>query len=253
MGLLSSSLKSDLQKGNPSAYFLLEVDFPSGTRRYSKLGVSSSSQGHYEGRVLTFQPLLRSVSNASNSLEFLETQVTISDYDCAFASLLGKRERILNSDVRIYLGSANVAFSDWLTVFTGILAQWESTAPMQWTLTLRTDDTILTSNATRVKINVYDWPDAHSDAIGATAPLLYGAHDSSGETDTGAVPTLYVDTSGFRYAVCLGRAYSIPRVYVGGTLQTTGYSITYPVVGGRMWTLIDFTADKGSSAVTCDA
>src|SRR4029079_11088134 len=123
---------------------------------------------------------------------------------------------------------------------------------LEWTLNFRANDRPLTAQVPRTTITTYDWPDAPKDSLGQYVPIVYGRHDSSGETNTGALPTIYVDNSGFRYLVSIGHMTSVQRVYKDGTLVNAGCSITNPVVGGRQWTLIDFTTDQGTSTITCD-
>ena len=62
MGLLSSDMKAELQKTAPQVYVLLEVDYPTGTIRYAKPGVMSSSLGPYHSKVVSFGRLSRQVN-----------------------------------------------------------------------------------------------------------------------------------------------------------------------------------------------
>lgn len=245
-------MKTELQTANPSVFVLLEIDFPSGTKRYSKYGVSSATLGPYESRVVSFGRLGRSASSRDNTLQIPQAQAVLADEDYQFAKILGRGERIQNSAVRIKLASANVSTSNWYTAFTGRLLSWTNPAQCQWTLTFRAKDLPLTAQRPTTTITKYDWPDAPTDSLNSYVPIVYGRHDSSGETNTGALPTIYVDNVGFRYVVSIGYMTSVDRVYKDGTRQTTGFSITNPLVGGRRWTVIDFTSDQGTSSITCD-
>jgi hypothetical protein len=63
-----------------------------------------------------------------------------------------------------------------------------------------------------------------------------------------------VDSTDYRYLVCVGYAKAIDAVYKDGVLvATSAYSVVRSIVNGRLYTLIDFTSTQGSSDITCDA
>lgn len=252
MGRMSANMLAELRKSQPSVFVLLEIDFPSGTAQWSRYGVSSMTNGHYDQRVASWGEIKYVISDRDNRLSTPTASCVIEDQDFLFSKMVGRGERMRGSEVRIYLSSANVSASDWFTVYTGQLYEWHRASGLNWNLQFRVNDTPLLAKTPRVQITKSDWPDAPTESLTKIAPLCYGLQDSSGETNTGATPCIYVDNSGFRYLVCLGRAKSVMRVYVDGVRQTSGYSVTNPIVAGKQTTLVDFNADKGSSSITVD-
>jgi hypothetical protein len=79
--------------------------------------------------------------------------------------------------------------------------------------------------------------------------MIYGVHDSSG--DKGAVPAISIDVALKRFLVAVGWLKTVDRVYIAGIQQTSGFTVTHPLVNGRVYTCIDFTTTP-TGDVTAD-
>lgn len=254
---LSPAMRAALQSSPALAVNLCELDLPGGTRRYSMAGYSSVGTGHYDGKVLAFGSIRRVLSpRAGGNLQSIETHVEIEDLDRSWARLAegSSAESIESSAARIKLAHPDVAEDDWLPRFAGIVSLWDWTGPLKASVIIKSDDRTLHRKHPKSAwvIGLTDWPNAQADVIGELAPLLYGKHDSANYSNTGMIPTLYVDTVGFRYMVCAGRAADVSRVLKDGTPVGAGFSITYPIVRGKQYTLVDFAGDQGSSSIDVD-
>jgi hypothetical protein len=267
MGLLSSSMKAELSLPNPNVFILVEVDFPDATKRYSKVGANSSTNGPYDSRVVSFGQLTSKISPLQNNLSPIMAQITIADTDFQFANRLGKGQRILNSAARIYLASPDVDQSSWFQLFGGILVGWSNTKPLEWTLELQTPDVRLETFFPRYELNSIDFAFLDKGANGTHrsnrrvlnsftlagyTPLIYGVHDDYGDKNAGAIPCPYVDTSTFGYLISIGYV-TVRRVYSNGVLQaTTAFTVSQQTINGRYYTLVNFTADQGTATISAD-
>jgi len=255
---LSAALKAALRSSSPRAVHLCEIDSPEGTTlRYSMRGYSSVGTGHYDGRVTDYGKIRRVLSpRGQGTLQSVKTFVELEDTDRAWAKLSEGEfaDDIENSAIRIKLAHPEVAEADWLTRFAGIVDVWEWTGPMRVAVSAVGDDRPLIRKYPRGAwvINNVDWPNVPSDSIGQVTPLLYGKHDSALLSNTGMVPTIYVDNSGFRYMVCAGRAADVSRVLKDGVPVGAGFTITNPIIRGKLYTLVDFAGDQGDSSIDVD-
>jgi hypothetical protein len=156
------------------------------------------------------------------------------------------------SAVTIKLGHLRVASSDWFTVFEGILTHWPSPGPRQYQLGLTCNDLLLRGKFPRRTVMRSDWPNAHTDAIGKAVPIIYGELSSVLQDDNGMCPLLYVNTSGFVYLVCAGAAKEVTAVYAAGEKVNSGWTYSYPTIGGRIYTVVTFDSDQGDNEITAD-
>lgn len=125
---------------------------------------------------------------------------------------------------------------------------------MNWRLRARPNDTILKLGAIpRRKVTTTAWPNAHADAVDKWHPVAMGRFDSTSMGDDGALPTLYLDTSGYRYGVSIGFGSALVDVYEDGVITAAAYTYTSVIDGeGTVWSVIDFSTDRGAAVITCD-
>lgn len=237
----------------------LSVAWPnSNTIRYSSAPFTSATGGHYNGRVLSWGSLDYQISDRSGRLPSVETRVQIDDTSREIARIVSGvyADSVRGSAATIYLGASTVGSSSWDTLFAGKVVKVGFPSPFVAELTLRVADDQLQRQSPRGgwALTRTQWPNAKAEVFDKVAPVLYGIHDASNvQTGPGLIPTLYVDTVGFRYLVCAGKAKSIDRVYVDGVQTGSGWSTSYVTVSGRIYTLVDFTTDQGDSEITVDA
>jgi hypothetical protein len=249
-GLLDASMKTELEKVNPSIHPLLKLGLPGGDKQYASADTASTSQGTYQGKVLRWGSLIRAVSINKTALQLVEIEVDIDDTDTEFAQIRegSSGNDVRNSDATIYLASPNVVHSSWFTVFAGRIQQANENSPHIWTIVIRPDDLPLQRWTPKQTINQADWPNASASALGLYAPIIYGTHDSNGVTNEGMVPTYYVDSVNYSYLVAYGLIKDIKAVYAdtgsGLTkLSTSVWTRSDVTRNGKSFTLIDFSSD----------
>jgi hypothetical protein len=250
-------MKTELGKPNPVVVDLLEIDLPDGTHRYAEVGVIVAGEGMYEARILAWGSFSKGVAPRQNSLELQRTTVKISDQDFVFAKLVegSTGNAIRGSAVRCYLAGRGMGKADWYPTLVGRLATFTQDEPLTWTLTLTPNDLPLQRETLgRATITFGDWPVADTKIYGTVAPIYYGKWNAVGTSSYGAVPTYYVDKTNFVYLVCAGWAKAVDNVYKNKDPNpiTTGFSVTHPVVNGRVYTCLDFTTDQTTAEFTCD-
>jgi len=260
MGRLSTALRTELEKQAPEVAFLIAVTIAGTTYRWGALGEPGrihAGTGLYEPRVMSWGgEFARGVSIRQNTLEFSSLDILLNDTDQVLARIFegANRNAVRGSTVVLYLASRNVGAGDWLTLYAGRVETVGQPSPLVWAVQVAPRDLPLhRESIPKATIGRPSWPNATLDVLDADVPLIYGKHSSVGGTNTGAIPTKLVDQAGFRYLVCAGWAKALTIAYKDGVdVAASAYSITHPVVNGRLYTLIDFTATQGESIITCD-
>ena len=97
--------------------------------------------------------------------------------------------------------------------------------------------------------------EAWNTCVDVYGPLIYGKHSSFGNTATGAVPLVPLDSTGTKFLLCWGRPTAVVNVYSAKILKTltTDYSVSYPTTNsGRLATVVTFVAAQGDKEITAD-
>lgn len=257
-GRLSGPMRAELERGlgrpgQPAVYRVVELDLPSGTRRYSSTAIPWPGGG-YEARVLAWGTVGWGADLRSDTLSAAETSIEIQDVDRDFATEVQRyRGSMRGSAVRIRLISPNVSDADAYQALTGILKGYEMSAPFRWRLSFGpADDELQNGYVPDVPVARALFPNAHDDALGLYLPVVYGVHSSQGTTGKGFVSLPCVDTVAFVYIVGLG-VVTVQSVFKDGTLvAASGYTVTYPVYGGRRYTAVVFPATQADASITAD-
>jgi hypothetical protein len=259
MGRLPAALLAELQRPDPDVTTVFEIDLPDGTTwKLSEQGVSIRGEGHYEQRIKAGSLSAWSMHAIDWNYRLVTPQPSfrLLDHDRRLSDLLGTQEPLEGCSARAYLLQKGALRADWWQSFGGIVAALPRQSERdEWDVSFRPDDRALGNDLTRTKIATYDFPNARQRADetveGMVAPILVGVISDLGGTQRGRVKCRCVDTVAYKYLVGRGY-YQVPVVYSpAGTRKTTGYSIIYELRGGRLYTLIDATADWGDD-VWCD-
>lgn len=262
MGLLTSAFRTEIERVASSAIPAIEISLAGGTTlRYvsatlNRGAVSSLGLGLYEGRVLQWGRLKRSIPDTSNALLPITATIVLDDTDLGFAPY-AHRVYMRPATLRLMsAGSGVTSTSDYYVMLTGIVTGRRREGGTRWVLDVRIDDRWLETEFPKgTAIATYEWANAHASAMGKPWPIIYGRHDATSVGGKGQVRAEYVDTAGFRFLLAAHRVKTVHRVYLNGTLKATpaDYSVTTPIVSGRQTTLIDFVADPGTDPlVTVD-
>jgi hypothetical protein len=247
--------------------------------QYSSETINSRSEGLYEGKIVNFERISRSVMNKKNSLESTSAGITIADGpDRKFAKFLAsaRGKQFRDSAVDIRLASPEVTDKTaWKTVFDGVVKSWVEIKPNEWRMKFSAQDDPMLAKIPKVKISEPDFPNADPKLYDNFAPIIYGRHSSFNITDDGMVQLYRVDTSGGTtgdntFLVSFGRCLDILRIYAQknneapvvltegtGADEWQRVSDTLALINGRQWTLIHFpggfsTVDPSEWAFTAD-
>lgn len=257
MGLLSANMLAELQRGTRSVVPVLEISNVGPTAKTIRLasvrgGVASASLGAYKTRIVDmgWGHWTRSAADRRNALTTFNGTVTIDDADLGFLPDIYQLYRCAST---VKLVSPNLTnTSDYFTFHVGKVASIQQDGT-RWSISIRPNDSAMDAPFPKGKITVIDWSSAHQRAIGQPLPILYGSHSAQNLIFPvgGQVPLLYVDTSNWKFVVAGHVCKSVPRVYIGATLKTvvTHYNLSYPIVGGRQYTVVTFTSDPGADPV----
>ncbi len=222
--------------------------------QFSDETVNSRSEGLFEGKVLGWKIISRSVMGKNNSLEGTSAGAVIADTDKNLSKLIARSGPDLRgSAVTIRLASPDITKADWKTVFTGIVKSWKGRGPNAWDFTFAPEDDQFESKIAKKKINEFDFQDAESKLYDKFAPIIYGKHNSTNISDDGMVQLYRVDMVNNRYLACFGRALAVNNIYAQknnelpipvvegvGADQWQRISDLDSLINGSQWTLIEF-------------
>lgn len=254
----SAAFLEEAGKRSSDLFPVVTVEWPSwvGTRHY---GVADFLGGGLaiEGRIKSTSGVKSAMSARPAELQGQTFDVVLVDRDQDLTRIVKGKVNPRRSRVTLRIGSRALAVADWFVRFDGILVDWDWNGT-SLTLHCKTDDRVLLGRIPKPQITKGAFPAAPNESLGLYLPVVLGIHDSQALSGTGMVDTVCVAlnaTYGYRYAVTLGRARDVPRVYRNGNIQTAAfhYTIGYPVIAGMQLTTIDFlTATAATDVVTAD-
>lgn len=256
----SANLQAALDAGDRTGW-VFDAELPGGTKLWGQL--AAGAVGAYEPRVLSWGNLPEELSDPKSGGMFQPAfTITISDEDKYFSNLTESAfaDSIKLSAGILRLAAEGVAEADWSERFRGRLTAW-AIADARVTLTYRQKSLPLLRPVpdTGWKIGPGNFPNAEEEVTGKIAPVIYGENDSAPYTNTGGIPVLRIDTTGFQRDLVSAGWVAVPRVFANGLVQTvtTDYTIEHPIISGRLYTLIEWTEagapdPDDEPVITCD-
>jgi hypothetical protein len=240
--LLSVEMLQAVRKRPHSVYALLDLELPSGTRRYSSAPIKTPF-GQYHGKIISAGSFFRSASGVDGRIIFPRLDsITIEDLDSELAELF-ELTKPSGSPVTVWMAAEGVHQDNWFRfVDNFVLDDWQQTRALQFTLSFSFNDLPFRSLIPRTPILRPDFPRAaNAETYTHHVLLAYGVHDSSGVGDQGMVQTFYVDTANGHFGPWLGWI-EVTRVFLDGVVQPSGWTVIHPIIGGRQYTLIEFAS-----------
>lgn len=252
---LSAAIKAELAKPGGRLIPLLEVDWPTGTKRYARHGVASLTLGSYKSKVRSFGSVTWSAMDRAGALQNWTLSPSIADEDFELANLVGSGYELLNTPARVKLAHPSVAAASWATICSGVLSSPSSDGDMVWTLPIVPNDLALRGPLCRTffDANVFDnLPNAYR---GKRVPLIGGYHNGAGDTeaDGGRVTLIPVTNANpSKHIVCKGPV-TLLRVFSGATrLGTAAWTASYPILGGVTYTMVTMGTNRYAETITAD-
>lgn len=239
---------------------LIEVDFDSGTRKYSVDYIRPSDDTPYKGNVLRLPSIYNSIGDLSRTFESSRIDIIFDDTDYEFRTLVDD-EGIKGRAARIQISFINLSLAaNVLTVFAGQIFSGQPLTDLQYRITLEQVSTNFDNQYPSRKINLTDYASATDDAKGQLIQIPWGTVSADGLSSDGAVLALMVDDTQDAEIHLVGiqvDAITVPRVYINKTLKTltTHYTIGTQVIDGFTHTEIRWVAAVRPTAddeVTCD-
>src|SRR5512138_3785951 len=114
---------------------LAEIDFDSGRRKYSCLGVPSKN-GYYADKVQSIGSITREVPLLPGEARISDGSLKLDDTDKEFRILRGK-EPFRNRTVRYRFGDADKGLDSFTTLFTGKIVNADVETSGQYNISLR--------------------------------------------------------------------------------------------------------------------
>jgi hypothetical protein len=219
--------------------------------------IASASLGKYKGYVVEngFGPSPRSVPLRGDRLEPISTHVTISDEDKVITKLVsGKHSRsIRDLAARIKIVAPGIPAEAYYTRFNGQINDYEMVGHDQYRFELGPKLFELEGLLKVPIVTKAIWPNAHDNAVGKVASIIYGVHSSASLGSRGMIPCPYVDTVNYKYLVSHQYIEDVTNVYVDHVVQASGWTEENVLVDGHRYTLINFTTNQGDATITVDA
>ena len=239
---------------------LIEIDFDSGTRKYSVDYIRPSDDTPYKGNVLRLPSIYNSIGDLSRTFESSRIDIIFDDTDYEFRTLADD-EGIKGRAARIQISFINLSLAaNVLTVFTGQIYGGQPLTDLQYKLTFEQTSKNLDNKYPFKKIDPTDYASAADTAKGQLVPVPWGTVSASGLSGDGAVLCYMVDTTQDAEIHLVGLqvdAITVPRVYINKVLKTltTHYTIGTQVIDGFTHTEIRWVAAVRPTAddeVSCD-
>lgn len=257
--LLKLSMRRELEKGvsspgRPDIQSVVELDLTGiGGEMIRMAGRDAPGDSLYNPVVTLFGNLTQAVNERSNNLATIEVEVEIADEGREFDILSSTyRSKLRGVPASVMLVSPNVSSSAYHTSFSGVLDSFRKRGDGDWLLRIRPrDKALLNGDIAKVRISSTDFANADPEVLDEYVPIYLGEWDSFGLSSTGAVSTYRVNTVGFEDLIGLGK-YTVKRVYKAGIIQSSGYTVTYPIINGKQFTHIDWASDPSSTDITAD-
>lgn len=202
---------------------LLEIDFPSGTRRYSFRGVRSPS-GYYTDRIQSLGEITYEFNPFSGALSIGDLKITLENHEREF-SVLRAQTNFLNVPVRVKFGDIDGGLAALRTLVDARLSDWRSyTSRRKHLVDLSARDHRFGRfrfpvTDTLKTLNLTDYPNMPANVkVGELIPLPYGNLVSTAERPVGQIPAYLVDPAigqtKYRYALAQGGPlHAIVQVY----------------------------------------
>lgn len=257
----TAAFRAEAARHGSDLFPVVTVEWPAwvGTKHYGVLDYCGAATAVIGGVTQT-SSVRSAIAARPTELQSQQFDVTLVDRSRAITRIIKGQVKPRRARVTVRIASRNLAEADWLTRFQGILVDWEyDEGSATWTLHCKTDDRVLLGRIPKPQLTKGAFPGAPNDALGLYLPVVLGIHDSQALSGSGMVPTVCISfdgtTYGYRYAVTIGQARSVPRVYKNGNLQTVAvhYVVGYPVIAGIQLTTIDFlSATAATDVITCD-
>lgn len=255
-GILHPELKAALARGD--AFSVFEFDDPGGTTyRYAGGWIDSKSLGSFKGFIPEngFGRSKRAIPIRGDRLQSAAMSVTVADMDGAINDLVSGQysRRVRGLDSRIRIVAPDIDPDAYYLRFKGQILRYGKNGDGEYKFELGSKAPELKTFLRLPIITKAIWPNADASALEKRTPLVYGIHSSASLGSRGMLPTLYVDTTNFRYLVSHQYLKEITNVYVDDAVQASGWTEINRVVEGHRYTLVEFDSDQGSATITVDA
>jgi len=239
---------------------LIEIDWDSGTRKYSVDYISPTDASPYKGNVLRLPSIFNSIGDVERTFESSRASVIFDDTDYEFRTL-SESEGMKGRTARIKIAFVNLSLAaNYQTVLTCQVYSGQPLRDLQYEIVFEQESKNFDNEYPLKKVDFTDYPNAADLAKGAVIPVPWGTVSALGLSGDGACPALMVDTTQDAEVHLVGlqaAAITVSRVYINKVLKTltTHYTIATQVISGKTHTEIRWVAGvrpTEEDTVSCD-
>ncbi|MBU0994124.1 MAG: hypothetical protein KJ737_16660 [Proteobacteria bacterium] len=167
----SAIWKNQVRRSVTAPIILVEIELDDEMLVYTSQDTELSSGEFFEGRVMQFGTISRSVSNTSGNFE-------ISDVTLILANTDGKLSEVsfsgwLNRTVSYYMGFKGYTRSEFMRIFKGIISDFKFTGTL-FEVTITDSTRLWLDQDYGTLIDPVDFPFAAQGVAGTRMPIIYG-------------------------------------------------------------------------------
>lgn len=181
--------------------FLLEMEFPSGTKYYSDAGARFVER-FYKGKIQGIGSLRRAMQQNLGLFETSSIECRLADEDQELINLVAST-KVKDVLARFKIGTREIELGSYETIFEGKIDDFGA-ENYAFRILVRDKLWSIPEYPNTGKINTTDFPYAYPPTLGMPLPVCYGSHSFNSTDDPaypntsdaklrGAFPTLYVD------------------------------------------------------------
>lgn len=172
---------------------IVEIDFDSGTRKYSVDYIRPIGDPAYKGNILNLPVISNSIGDIVRTFIYSKIEIIFADTDREFRTLI-VAEGIKNREVRIKIIFINETVSiTSLTTFKGNIFSWSPMRELKFKIECEQKSKNLENTYPDKGIEKGDYPYADESTLGLLIPVPYGMISALGLSNDGAFSAPFVD------------------------------------------------------------
>lgn len=172
---------------------VVEIDFDSGTRKYSIDYIRPIGSPAYKGNILNLPYLSDSIGDLVRTFIYSKIEIILADADREFRTLV-ETEGIKNREMRIKLLFINAVVPITpLTRFTGNIYNWNPMSGMKFKIVCEQKSKNLENKYPEDIVEKSDYANVDEFGLGLLIPIPYGNISALGLSNDGAFPCILVD------------------------------------------------------------
>ncbi|MBU0995959.1 MAG: hypothetical protein KJ737_25985 [Proteobacteria bacterium] len=150
---------------------LVEIDLDAERLQFSSQDTELPSGEFFEGRVMQFGTISRSVSNTDGDFQISDVTLILANTDKKLSLL--PFSGWLNREVAYFMGFKGYDRSEFMRIFKGVISHFKFNNTL-FEITITDSTRLWLEKDYRKMIDPIDWPFAASGVTGTKMPIIYG-------------------------------------------------------------------------------